>query len=125
MSPKRKKLSVECLEDRCLLSKGPGVASVVTAPFVPNQSAISGTVFRDYNANCVQDAGEPGLAGQTVYLDLDGSGVFKTGDPTATTDANGHYQFTGLGPGTYFVRQVLLGGVLLSAPAGGSYHEQE
>jgi hypothetical protein len=83
-------------------------------------AVISGTVFHDYNTNGVQDPGEPGLAGQTLFLDLDGSGQLKPGDPTATTDANGDYQLTGLNAGTYTVREVLLGGVLLSAPASGS-----
>jgi hypothetical protein len=96
-------------------------AVTVTVAAPPNSSVISGTVFHDFNTNGVQDAGEPGLTGQTIYLDLDGSGVLKSGDPTATTDANGSYQFTGLADGTYTVRQVLLGGVLLSAPASGSY----
>jgi hypothetical protein len=81
---------------------------------------ISGTVFDDYNTNGVQDPGEPGLAGQTVYLDLNGSGVLQAGDPTAITDANGNFQLGVPSPGTYTLRQVLLGGVLLSAPAGGS-----
>jgi hypothetical protein len=82
---------------------------------------IGGTVFADYNTNGSQDSGEPGLAGQTVFLDLNGSGVWATGDPTALTDANGKYQITVASAGTYTVRQVLLGGVLLSKPAGGSY----
>ena len=82
---------------------------------------ISGTVFDDYNTNGVQDPGEPGLAGQTVFLDLNGSGVLQAGDPTAITDANGNFQLGVPGPGTYTLRQVLLGGVLLSEPAGGSY----
>jgi len=87
----------------------------------PPPGVISGTVFHDYNTDGVQDPGEPGIAGQTVFLDLDGSGQLKTGDPTAITDANGNYQFTGLSSGTYTIRQLLLGGVLLSAPASGSY----
>ncbi|HLJ96810.1 MAG TPA: DUF4214 domain-containing protein, partial [Gemmataceae bacterium] len=82
---------------------------------------ISGTIFHDFNTNGVQDPGEPGIAGQTVFIDVDGSGQLKPGDPTATTDANGNYQFAGLSAGTYTVRQVLLGGVLLSAPSNGNY----
>ncbi|HEV8060141.1 MAG TPA: DUF4214 domain-containing protein, partial [Gemmataceae bacterium] len=84
---------------------------------------ISGTVFGDNNLNGQQDSGELGLAGQTVFLDLNNTGVFAAGDPTATTTANGAYSlnYTGLAPGTYTVRQVLLGGVLLSAPSSGSY----
>jgi hypothetical protein len=95
------------------------VVVTVEAPLA--SGVISGTVFQDFNSNGVQDAGEPGLAGQTVYLDLDGSGQLKSADATATTDTNGNYQFTGLGAGSYTVRQVLLGGVLQSAPASGSY----
>ena len=84
---------------------------------------ISGTVFRDFNLNGHQDDGEPGVPGQKVFLDLNGSGVFVTGDPTATTDANGFYSFTfsDLQPGAYNVHQVQLGGALLSAPPGGSF----
>jgi phage baseplate assembly protein gpV len=83
-------------------------------------STINGTVFQDINTNGVQDSGEPAIAGQMLYIDLDGSGVLKAGDPTATTDANGNYQFTGLGAGTYTIRPVLFGGVLVSAPASGA-----
>jgi hypothetical protein len=93
----------------------------VSASTVPDLGVISGTVFHDFNTNGVQDSGDPGLAGQTLYIDLDNSGIFKAGDPTALTDANGNYQFTGPNVGTYTVRQLLLGGVLLSAPASGSY----
>src|SRR5262249_61732689 len=96
-------------------------APVVVTVGTPPPAVISGTVFHDYNTNGVQDPGEPGIAGQTLSLDLDGSGVWQAGDPTALTDANGNYQFTGLSAGTYTVRQLLLGGVLLSAPASGSY----
>ena len=84
---------------------------------------VSGTVFRDFNLNGHQDAGEPGVAGQTVFLDLNNSGTFVTGDPTATTDANGSYSFSfsGLQPGAYNVRQVKFGGARHSAPPGGSF----
>jgi Domain of unknown function (DUF4214)/SdrD B-like domain len=82
---------------------------------------ISGTIFHDYNSNGVQDPGEPGLAGQTVFLDLNGSGVWQPGDPTALTDANGNFQLGVQSAGTYAVRQLLFGGVLLSVPANGNY----
>jgi len=82
---------------------------------------ISGTVFHDYNGNGVRDPGEPGLAGQTVFVDLSGSGVLQPGDPTALSDANGNFQLGVQSAGTYIVRQLLLGGVLLSAPVSSSY----
>src|SRR5262249_46941320 len=70
------------------------VSVTATPPVVGG--VLSGTVFHDFNANSAQDPGEPGLVGQPLYIDLDNTGQFKTGDPTATTDANGSYQFTGL-----------------------------
>ncbi len=79
--------------------------------------SIAGTVFQDTNVNGVQDGGEPGMAGQSVFLDLNGSGALQSGDPTTTTDVNGDYTFTGLTPRIYTVRPVLLGGVLVDAPA--------
>src|SRR5262249_26323138 len=67
----------------------------------PPPVTISGTVFQDINVNGVQDPGEPGMAGQTLFLDLDGSGALKDPDPTATTDANGNFQFSLATAGTY------------------------
>ncbi len=64
---------------------------------------IGDTIFRDWNGNGVQDAGEEGIAGVTVTL----SGAASA---TAVTDANGKYLFSGLGAGSYTV----------SVPAAGS-----
>jgi hypothetical protein len=86
-----------------------------------NGGTISGTVFQDYNHNGRQDPGEPGLGGQTLFIDLNGTGVLAAGDPTATTNDQGNFQFTVTAPGTYNIRQVLNGGVLLDTPASGSY----
>ena len=85
--------------------------------------SISGKVFQDNNTNGVQNTGEPGLAGITVFLDLKKDGTLDPGDPTATTNASGLYTFSTLTPGTYtrrlgFCRR----GVRRSArPRPGSY----
>jgi hypothetical protein len=84
-------------------------------------AAIRGTVFQDINTNGVQDSGEPGIAGVTLFLDLDGSGVLKPGDPATIADASGNYQLVITSLGTYTVKQLLDGGVLLNSPASGSY----
>ena len=55
--PARRRLSVEHLEARD----------------VP--TSISGIVFDDLNANAIQDSGELGLAGWTVFIDNDRDGV--------------------------------------------------
>ncbi|MYM26026.1 hypothetical protein GTP46_25690 [Duganella sp. FT135W] len=64
--------------------------------------SLGDTVWYDTNRNGVQDSGEAGVAGVKVTL-LDAAGNPVAG-ATATTDASGHYQFSGLKPGTYSVQ---------------------
>ena len=58
----------EVLEDRRLLA-----------------ATISGVKFDDLNANGVLDAGEPGLADQLIYVDLNNNGQFDPGTSTHTS----------------------------------------
>ena len=58
---------------------------------------ISGQAYNDLNGNGTEDPGEPGFEGWTIDL-FDASGNILA---TTTTDANGDYNFAGLGPGTY------------------------
>ena len=80
-------------------------SGTMVVPVITQQSSVQGIVFLDRNANGTLDAGETGLAGRVVYLDLDGSGTFKAGDPTATTDASGHFSFSTAGVGSSPVRE--------------------
>ncbi len=80
-------------------------------------SSIRGTVFADTNRNQTRDAGEKGLGGITVYLDLNNNAVFDADEPQVQTSADlyytpgvdeaGTYSFTHLASGTYTVRQVV------------------
>jgi hypothetical protein len=88
--------------------------------FTFGTGTISGQVFLDYNGNGVADPGEPGVAGQTVFLDLHNSGQMDPDDPQTTTNANGFYQFTGVAPGTYTVREVVSSGFSTLSPSGAS-----
>lgn len=70
-------------------------------------ATISGTSYLDYNTNDRLDSGDRPSPGVTIELiDDDGRVVQST-----VTDANGFYQFTGLRPGTYSLRQVQPSGV--------------
>ena len=102
-------------------------------------SSYSGTVFDDQNGNATRDAGEPGLAGWTVFIDNDRDGVLEAGEvsvPTATdgtysidttnippyvfsSGATSHYVSVALDPGT--------GGRWLNTTAtfGMSYHDAD
>ena len=60
---------------------------------VPAQHVtIAGSEFEDVNANGIRDVGEDGVAGWTVFADLDNNGVLGAGEPFAVTDANGNYR---------------------------------
>ena len=53
------------------------------------EGSISGVKFRDDNSNGVQDAGEPGLPGFTLYIDRNNNGVLDTGEPSTVSAADG------------------------------------
>ena len=72
---------------------------------------ISGEVYNDLNGNSKLDPGEPGLKGWAVELFAGASLV-----ATTTTDANGDYSFSDMGPGTYTVEEVVRAGWLQTAP---------
>ncbi|MCO6046555.1 S8 family serine peptidase [Aeoliella sp. ICT_H6.2] len=80
----------------------------------PEQNAgnatLSGYVFNDVNQNGVRNASEAGLAGATVFLDLDENGEISDGDLSVVTGANGSYLFEHLAAGTY--------DILVVAPPG-------
>jgi hypothetical protein len=68
---------------------------------------ISGLKFVDVNGNGARDAGEPGLAGVTVFLDANNNGVLDPGEVSTVTAADGTFSFSNLLAGTYHVREVV------------------
>jgi len=76
-------------------------------PVTPN--SVGGTIWNDENADGTQAPGEtmvfPGVT-VALYEDTNGDGILGEGDRligTTTTDSSGHYVFTGLPDGNYFV----------------------
>ena len=82
--------------------------------------SVTGTVYLDSNGNATQDSGESGLAGLTVYADINHDGVFDAGDASAVTDADGNYTLTNLAAGTYSIRVAPASGLTLSSPPLGA-----
>ena len=80
---------------------------------LPTGLSIGSSIYLDANANGVQDAGEPGIAGVTITL-FDNAGKVIT---STTTDALGGYVFAGLPEGTYSVVVTDTAGVLTDASA--------
>jgi hypothetical protein len=85
----------------------------ITAPGPAGQ--ISGHKWNDLDGNRTWDAGEPGLAGWTIYVDQDANGQFDSGEPSAVTLANdpltpvdetGSYLISGVAPGNHIVAEV-------------------
>jgi hypothetical protein len=61
---------------------------------------LTGSAYADLNGNAKRDAGEPGVAGVAVSLDLGGDG---TAEFTAVTAADGSYKFNNVADGTHRV----------------------
>jgi fimbrial isopeptide formation D2 family protein/uncharacterized repeat protein (TIGR01451 family) len=78
-----------------------------TAGINPNNASVGDRVWFDRNADGVQSADEPGLAGVIMRLiDAGPDGIFGTADDRyneTITDRNGNYLFTGLPVGEYRV----------------------
>ncbi|PRA00232.1 hypothetical protein CQ017_04160 [Arthrobacter sp. MYb224] len=100
--------------------------TVTDADGAGNNGELGDRVWRDLDADGIQDAGEAGLAGVSVNL-LDAAGTPVTdanGAPvTATTDGNGNYTFTGLELGEYSVEFVAPEGASFSPAAAGDDRE--
>lgn len=83
--------------------------------YVFNPGSVSGTLFRDNNADGVFDAGDTPAPGIPVSIY---AGTSTSGDPVATgvTDPDGDFEFSALRPGTYtlafepFPTMTLVGG---------------
>jgi protocatechuate 3,4-dioxygenase beta subunit len=78
--------------------------------------SVGNLVFIDANYNGRAEAGE-GVAGVEIKLFKSGdSPIFDNAEATTVTDANGHYHFANLTPGSYFLYvpyEMFLNGALL------------
>jgi RHS repeat-associated protein len=93
----------------------PGLEAYFSLEGVP--TSIQGTIVQQATpANL-----EPGLAGVTVYLDLNHTGQLEPSDPETQTDAQGHYFFSNLAPGAYTVAEVTGPGLQQTGPPNGTY----
>lgn len=79
------------------------------------QGNLTGVKFQDTNQNGVQDSGEAGIAGVTIYIDANNNGVFDSGEISTTTDANGQFLLQAT-PGSYTVRAEVSNGAAQTVP---------
>lgn len=85
---------------------------------------IIGSVYNDANGNGERQKNEKRFAGVQVFVDLNDDGLFESGEPTATTDASGHYVIGGLGAGNYNVDVTAPTGWIVTTSASGSLSAQ-
>jgi hypothetical protein len=80
---------------------------------------IEGVVFRDFNADGIQEANEPSLSSRPLFIDLNQNGVVDPDEPQASPDTTGHYTFEDVAPGTMALAQNIQPdhGVILIGPA--------
>ncbi len=89
---------------------------------------LRGYVFDDTSRDGYRQAGESGLAGQIVYLDLNRNGSADADEPQTVTDATGRYAFADVPVGTHALRVVLPDGFVqttitvdIESVAGGQF----
>ncbi len=85
-------------------------------------ASASGVKFEDSDRDRnPREAGEPGLARWTIYVDDNDNGVLDAGEPAAETAADGSYSIAKIRPGTYRVREVAQDGWTNTYPPSGNY----
>ena len=72
-----------------------------TFGYQQQDASIGDFVWNDLNGDGVQDGGEPGLDGITVFLDINSNGVLDGGEPSTATAGGGAYDFQNLPTGNY------------------------
>jgi hypothetical protein len=81
-----------------------------------------GTKFNDLDGDGQQDAGEPGMAGWTVFGDLNDNGTLDPSEPTTVTAPGGQYVLYGLPTNSItHIREVQKVGWRPTTPSAG-YH---
>lgn len=79
------------------------------------RGSITGTKFYDRNADGIRQASEVGLAGWTIFADLDDDEVLDADEPRAVTDASGYYDLRVVA-GEYVIREVAQEGWVQTFP---------
>ncbi len=100
------------------------VAGTTTQSDFPNTQlqigTLRGNAWNDDNGDGIHGLTETGIAGQTVYLDLNLNGALDSGEPSRITDSTGSYAFVNLRAGTYRVNEVTPTGMVNAVGRPGS-----
>ncbi|MGA2501948.1 MAG: SdrD B-like domain-containing protein [Tepidisphaeraceae bacterium] len=81
------------------------------------QAPVIGSVFEDRNADDHRALNDPGVAGVTVYVDVNDNNIPDAGDVIATTDSAGMFSLPNVPVGNWWVRVVAPAGDYFRAPS--------
>jgi hypothetical protein len=98
------------------LAQGANRAGVNFGFVVSQTGSISGTVYNDANGDRAKQSGEAGIGGITVYNDANNNSKLDAGEITTVTDSSGVYVLSGLGTGSFKVREILQSGWSQTTP---------
>jgi cysteine-rich repeat protein len=85
---------------------------------VCDTGSISGFKYHDINLNGLYDTGDLTLSGISIYLDLNNNNQYNAGEPSQSSGVLGVYQFSGLTPGSYTVRETFGSGGMIQITPG-------
>ncbi|MAE65341.1 MAG: hypothetical protein CMJ18_13805, partial [Phycisphaeraceae bacterium] len=97
----------------------------------PVPGSISGLKWMDRDGDGQRGTDEPGLAGVTIYSDLNGNGALDPNEPATVTssdiagtaiDETGRYSLRTLAPGAHLIREVVPEGYEQTSPVDGGGH---
>lgn len=120
---------LESLEARQLLAAD-GVINLADEPI----GIVQGFKWQDDNSNGAIDRGEPGLAGVTIYADLNENGRFEQDEPWTRTqrddpqtrvDETGHYELIIPHGGEFTIREVVPNGFVQTFPGDFRPHPED
>ena len=83
--------------------------------------SIKGTVYLDASGDGKRNHHEQLFAGVEVYLDTNDNGQLDPGEPAASTNKKGKYQFKKLAKAIYHVREIIPDAYDTVNPAGGAW----
>jgi SdrD B-like domain/Right handed beta helix region len=89
---------------------------------VKNGSGNSGDDHGNGDSKDNENGDNRTIAGVTIFLDANNNGILDAGEVSSVTDSHGNYDFPGLVPGVYHVREVVQPGWMQTAPAGGVFN---
>ena len=99
------------------LGQGSQSPEILPSYDIPLTTAdVAGTAFIDGDSDGVQSLSEPGLAGVTLYLDLNDNGTRERLEPMTVTDANGDYNFVLYTGGVFNIKALAPDQMFQTAP---------